>query len=210
MARKKKIHKLVIATTSEGKIEQIKYFFGVRGFEVVSLTDIKKSYLPDPEETGTTYYDNAAEKAVYYSKLLGCAVIADDSGIELDALDGAPGIYTKRYPSMNGSELSPTDYLLKRMEGKEDRSASYHSCIALAVDGKVMFVGTGEVAGKISIAKKRGYGAVIGVERIFIPSRCKKVLAEMHLNDKILRCPRGIAATHVVKFLKEYNGEEVR
>jgi XTP/dITP diphosphohydrolase len=121
--------------------------------------------IPAPEETGATFEANSAEKASYYSGFTESIVLADDSGLEVDALNGAPGVYSARYavphlPDRAAQDEANNTLLLKNMHGKTDRSARFVCAIALAQQGQILHVVRGTVEGQLldSISGANGFG----------------------------------------------------
>ena len=131
--RSDKKMRLVVASGNKNKLREIAEIF--TDFEVVSQKEM--GFDEDVEETGKTFAENALIKARAASKALGMVALADDSGICVDALGGAPGVYSARYCGHHGSDKENRDLLLKNLEGVENRSAYFQSAIALVYpDGK--------------------------------------------------------------------------
>ena len=129
--------KLVIASNNKGKIREYKQILEKHGYEVMSQSEAGLSL--DVEETGTTFAENSALKARAAYKELGCAVLADDSGLCVDALDGAPGIFSARFSGVHGDDAANNRLLLEKLEGHEDRGAHYTCAMVLArPDGSVV------------------------------------------------------------------------
>ena len=122
--------KLVAATNNKGKIKEIKAILGGLGFEVVSQSELGLDL--DVEETGTTFTENALLKARAAAQASGIPAIADDSGLCVDALGGAPGVYSARYAGEGATDAMLIEKLLKNMEGieKEKRGARFVSAVA--------------------------------------------------------------------------------
>ena len=138
--------KLVVASNNKGKLKEIKAILGGI-YEVVPMADL--SYKVDVEETGATFYENALIKAKTVSKALNVDALADDSGICVTALNGAPGVYSARYSGGHGNDKDNNNLLLKNLNGKEDRSAKFVSSIVLYTVNDEIFEGYGETHGTI-------------------------------------------------------------
>lgn len=137
--------KLVVATGNAHKLREIAEIF--TEYEVVSQKQM--GFDEDVEETGTTFAENALIKARAAAKALGCIALADDSGLCVDALGGAPGIYSARYSGEHGDDKKNRDLLLKNMQGIADRKAHFTSAVALVYpDGKEL-VAEGKTYGTI-------------------------------------------------------------
>jgi XTP/dITP diphosphohydrolase len=153
--------RLVVASGNAHKIREIAEIF--TDFEVVSQKAM--GFDEDVEETGTTFYENALIKARAAAKALNCPALADDSGICVEALNGAPGIYSARYAGEHGNDKKNRDLLLKNMQGVTDRTAYFKSAVALVYpDGKEL-VAEGKTYGKI-LTEEVGNGG-FGYDCIF-------------------------------------------
>ena len=165
---KKTKKQLVVATGNAHKHREIAEIF--TDFEVISQKQM--GFLDEVEETGTTFAENALIKARAAANALGCIALADDSGLCVDALGGAPGIYSARYAGEHGSDKANRDLLLKNMENVTDRTAYFISAIALVYpDGKEL-VAEGRTYGKV-LYEEQGEGGV-GYDCIFESDDLKK------------------------------------
>ena len=145
--------KLVVATGNAHKLREIAEIF--TDYEVVSQKQM--GFDEDVEETGATFAENALIKARAASKALGCIALADDSGLCVDALDGAPGVYSARYCGHHGDDKANRDLLLENMKDITDRRAHFTSAIALVYPGGKEIVVEGRTYGKI-LYEERGEG----------------------------------------------------
>ncbi len=160
--------KLVVATGNAHKLREISEIF--TEYEVVSQKQM--GFDEDVEETGVTFAENALIKARAASQALGCIALADDSGLCVDALDGAPGIFSARYCGYHGNDKGNRDLLLKNMEGIENRKAHFTSAVALVYsDGKEIVV-EGHTYGKI-LHEETGEGG-FGYDCLFESDDLKK------------------------------------
>lgn len=172
--------KLIIATRNAHKLEEIREIFDFQGLEVLSSFDFPE--VPDVVEDLDTLEGNAAKKAVEISKATGCWSMADDSGLEVTALHGAPGVYSARYAGEECSYEANNTKLLRELSGKSDRSARFRTVVALsAPDGKFQTV-EGVCPGKI-ITELRGTNG-FGYDPLFVPDGYSKTFAELEAGIK--------------------------
>ena len=140
------MERLVIASGNKGKIKEIKEILGGI-FEVVPMSEL--GFDSDIEETGTTFFENALIKAKTVSLALNENVLADDSGLAVDALNGAPGVYSARYSGEHGNDKSNRDLLLKNLENQTNRKARFISSVVLYKKDGTYLDGYGETLGTI-------------------------------------------------------------
>ena len=140
------MEKLVIASGNKGKIKEIKEILGGI-FEVVPMSEL--GFNSDIEETGTTFFENALIKAKTVSLALNENVLADDSGLAVDILNGAPGVYSARYSGEHGNDKSNRDLLLKNLENQTNRKAKFISSVVLYKKDGTYIDGYGETLGTI-------------------------------------------------------------
>ena len=171
---------LVFASNNAHKLEEIRAILGNK-FDVKSLKDIGCNV--DIPETGTTFRENALQKARYVKEHFGFDCFADDSGLQVEALGGEPGVYSARYAVKNGRQVTAgnkddanMDVLLEKLAGDENRKACFRTCIALIYEGETHFF-DGVVEGHI-ITEKRGDGG-FGYDPLFVPDGYEKTFAEM-------------------------------
>lgn len=140
------MEKLVVATSNVGKLKEIKAILGNK-YEVVSMSEA--GFIGDVEETGETFYDNALLKAESVSKALNVVALADDSGLEVDALDGAPGVYSARYSGEPCDNVRNRAFLLENLKDKQNRSARFACCMVLYKPCGEIVSATGYTDGEI-------------------------------------------------------------
>ena len=140
------MERLVIASGNKGKIKEIKEILGGI-FEVVPMSEL--GFDSDIEETGTTFFENALIKAKTVSLALNENVLADDSGLAVDVLNGAPGVYSARYSGEHGNDKSNRDLLLKNLENQTNRKARFISSVVLYKKDGTYLDGYGETLGTI-------------------------------------------------------------
>ena len=156
---------LLIATTNRGKLREITGLLSDAPFEIVTLVEWPD--LPAPEETGSTFEENAREKALYYGAATGKLTVAEDSGLEIDALGGAPGIMSARFggPDATYPERFALIYEALRARGALDSPARFVCALALTHDGRILFETRGIVEGRIA-PEPKGKGG-FGYDPIF-------------------------------------------
>ena len=165
---------LLLATRNWHKTREFRELLG-NEFGLVDLGNFPELKLPP--ETGKTFEENASLKAVCVSKTLADFVIADDSGLEVDALGGAPGIYSARYAEENAGDAANIDKLLLELRNVADRSARFRCAIAIARRGKLLATIEGAVEGTI-VDPPRGH-AGFGYDPVFQPTGFDKTFAEI-------------------------------
>lgn len=187
--------KLIFATNNKHKIREISDLLDDR-FEVTGLADT--GITEDIPEDADNLADNAMFKARYVHERTGLNVFADDTGLEVDALGGAPGVYSARYA---GTSKDPSDNiikLLKELEGVDDRKARFRTVIALIYDNRE-YLFEGKVEGGI-IKMRRGAGG-FGYDPVFIAEGYDMTFAEMPLSEKNKISHRAMAMRKLIAFL---------
>ncbi len=171
--------KIILATQNEGKLKEFQQLSKGQGFEFIS---IPPGLQEMPEETGKTFKENALIKAKFVSEYFQMPALADDSGLEVDALNGEPGIYSARYSS-SGSDLDNCKKLLSKMRGvsKENRTARFKCCLLGFYEGSSIFA-EGVLEGEIAEELKGDKG--FGYDPIFIVPKYSLHLAEIEKEEK--------------------------
>ena len=188
--------KLVFATNNAHKLEEIRAILGDK-VEILSLNDI--DCHADIPETADTLQGNAALKAQYIYENYGLDCFADDTGLEVEALNGAPGIYSARYADGEGHDSEANmKKLLSEMQDKENRKARFRTVICLLEDGKEHFF-EGIVNG--SIIRERKGGAGFGYDPIFMPDGYSETFAEMGNDEKNKISHRARAVQELCEYL---------
>lgn len=183
--------KIIFATGNEGKMKEVRMILEDLGLPVLSLKDA--GITADVEENGTTFEENAQIKAKAIMEMTGALVLADDSGLEVDALDKEPGIYSARYMGHDTSYHIKNQNIIDRLEGKvgEERSARFVCAIAAAFpDGRVLIT-RGTMEGKIGYEEKGENG--FGYDPIFYLPEYQCYSAELSLEEKNKLSHRGKA-----------------
>lgn len=188
--------KICFATNNKKKIEEVKAALGPE-FTIVSLEEVGcHEELP---ETGDTLDHNAFQKACYVFDHYGVDCFADDTGLEVEALDGAPGVYSGRYAGEPRSDERNLEKLLREMHGITNRKARFRTVIALIQGGKE-YAFEGVADGEI-IKEKTGSGG-FGYDPVFKPTGYDKTFAELSMEEKNQISHRGKAVQALIKFLK--------
>ena len=195
--------KLFCATTNPGKLREFKLIvahYGRGDFEVEPIENTKS--IPPCEETGLTFEDNAAQKACHYGVHAPGMLFADDSGLEVDALDGAPGIYSARFAGEHASDQANNRLLLEKLQSKTNRAARFVCAIALAGHGKLVRTFRGEVGGRI-IDSARGPNG-FGYDPLFFHEPFGCSFGEASAERKLLVSHRAKALAAMLEFLASY------
>ncbi|HCP41854.1 MAG TPA: non-canonical purine NTP pyrophosphatase [Cryomorphaceae bacterium] len=187
--------KLVFATHNAGKLREVKELIGHK-YEVIGLSELDD--IDDIPENELTLQGNALVKARNVWNKYGLACFSDDTGLEIDALNGAPGVFSARYAGFTKDSEQNMAKVLYELEKKEDRSAQFRTAVALIIDGKE-YLFEGIVRGKIAREKtgKQGFG----YDPIFIPEGHKESFAEMGNAKKNSLSHRGRAIRKLIEFL---------
>ena len=188
--------KLVVATNNTHKLEEISAILGEE-MELLSLKDIQCN--ADIPETADTLEGNARQKAQYIYNNYGMDCFADDTGLEVEALNGAPGVFSARYAGDGHDSEANMQKLLQELEGKENRKAQFRTAICLIMEGQE-YLFEGIVKGKI-IEEKRG-GAGFGYDPVFVPEGYDLTFAELGNDIKNTISHRARAVEKLCTFLK--------
>lgn len=188
--------KICFATNNAKKIEEVKAALGP-DFEIVSLQDI--GCFEELPETGDTLDHNAFQKAHFVKDHYGVDCFADDTGLEVVALGGAPGVYSGRFAGEPRSDTRNIELLLEKMEGETNRKARFRTVIALLLEGKE-YTFEGNAEGEI-LNQKIGTGG-FGYDPVFRPLGFEKTFAELSLAEKNEISHRGKAVKALISFLR--------
>jgi XTP/dITP diphosphohydrolase len=189
---------IFLASGNEHKIEELKQVLSPLGIDLKSTLD-----YPDAEEVEEDQPDlqgNALKKARYWFDKTGLPSISDDTGLEVDALDGAPGVYSARYAGDNPTYDDNVNKLLAELEGKSNRAAQFRTVIAF-VNGEDEYFFEGICRGKI-IDEKRGEKG-FGYDPVFVPEGYEKTFAELSSEEKNKISHRGRAVQKFIEFLQK-------
>lgn len=189
------MNKLVFATANQNKVREIQQIMGGE-YDFLSLQDI--GCLEDIPETQPTIKGNALQKARYVYEKYGMNCFSEDTGLEVHALDGAPGVYSARYAGPARNSDDNIQKLLHELANKEDRTARFKTVIALIIDGKE-YTFEGIVNGRIE-KERKGTGG-FGYDPVFLPNEGNQTFAEMPAIDKAKISHRGRATAKLSDFL---------
>ena len=185
---------LTCATTNAGKFRE--FLFAYPNIEMLrGMRDIP----PCPED-GETFQANAAKKAIYYSRHARGVLFADDSGLEVDALNGEPGVRSARFAGEHATDAQNNALLLERLDQQTDRRARFVCVIALACHGELIQTFRGEVEGEI-LHEPRGAGG-FGYDPLFFYPRLNRSMAELNEEDKFAISHRGNAFREMTGYLR--------
>ena len=190
--------KLVFATNNKHKLDEVRKITSHHPVEIVSLTEI--NCFDDIPETADTLEGNALQKAHYIQEKFGLNCFADDTGLEVEALNNAPGVYSARYAGPGHDSEANMKKLLHEMEGKENRKARFRTVIALVWNGKT-YTFDGIVNGTITTTKRGENG--FGYDPIFIPEGYEQTIAELGNDIKNQISHRAKAVEKLDEFLTQ-------
>ena len=193
---------ILLATGNPGKVREMRAALAGAGVSLVGLPDLTGSRPEEPEETGEGFLANAGIKALYYQAATGLPALAEDSGLEVDALDGGPGVRSSRWLGVDTPYSEKNRHLLELLAANPagGRGARYRSAVALAVAGRIVFRSSGTVEGTIAAAP-RGSGG-FGYDPVFLVPEFGRTMAELGLEEKERISHRGRALRPAVRFLR--------
>lgn len=183
-------NQILIATKNEGKLKEFKQIFTAKGIEVLSLKDVDEDV--DVQENGLTFEENARLKADSYAKTIGIPVLADDSGLEIDALNGRPGIFSARYAG-DHNDAANNAKVLTELGGVPDekRTATFHTTVVVRKPDGTELVANGNLRGRILSVPRGDNG--FGYDPLFYVEEKQKTLAQMAREEKNQISHRALA-----------------
>ena len=186
------IDRLLVATRNEGKLRELSRLLGESPAPLLSLADV--GIEEEVEETGSTLEENAVLKATTYARLSGLPTLADDSGLEVDALDGAPGPLSARYAGEGAGDAERIAFLLGKLHNvpEERWTARFRCVIAVSLPGRPVELYTGECRGRL-VREPRGSNG-FGYDPIFLLPEMGRTMAELTAEEKDRVSHRGAAA----------------
>ena len=197
---------IVLATNNQNKVKEFQEMVKDFPIEVKCLKDYGP--LPGVIEDGETFDDNAYKKAFHYARVLGIPALADDSGLVVDALDGAPGVFSARYSGKNATDRENCDKLLSEMKGKKERSAYFQCVLSLATPAGPALTWEGRCDGRITEERQGESG--FGYDPVFFYEDFGKTFAQVSMEEKSRVSHRGRAMQelssefdNVLKWLKQ-------
>ena len=192
--------KIWCATGNPGKLREFQLAARVLNIDIAALHDLKS--IQPPEETGRTFEDNARLKAEYYSRFAPGLLFADDSGLEVDALGGEPGVRSARFAGPNATDAANNDLLLERLKGQTHRNARFVCAIALARAGETIATFRGEVGGVVLDAPRGSNG--FGYDPLFHYPPFGSTFGEIESERKFAVSHRGQALRNMLEYLARH------
>jgi XTP/dITP diphosphohydrolase len=196
---------LLIATGNRGKIAELGELLRPLGCDLMTLSDLPE--IVAPEETGTTFADNAAIKAAYYAQNSGIWSIADDSGLKIDFLNGAPGVYSARFGGDDSSYQEKMDLVLSRLsDARDDQRPARFVCVIKVADpeGNVALTAEGICEGTIAHRPRGNNG--FGYDPIFSPDGFDLSFGELAAEEKRAISHRGKASADLIRKMLDFTG----
>ena len=193
---------MIVATRNKGKVREIREALKGLGLRIYALSDFRD--VPEVEEDGKSFTENALKKARFYSKVFGKLTMADDSGLEVDGLKGMPGIYSARYSGEGASSQKNNEKLVQEMEGisLSKRGARFKCIIAMVSPEGKEAMAEGACKGRIGFREKGKKG--FGYDPLFILPKYGKTMAELSLEEKNKISHRGKALRKIRKIIKTF------
>lgn len=186
---------LILATRNNGKVRELKNLFEDFDIRVKGLDDFPP--VPPVIEDGKTFAENACKKALFTSKALGFPAIADDSGLVVEALDGAPGVYSARFAGEAATDGENNKKLLRKMEDQDNRDAFFETVICVALPSGATLTYSGRCEGKIAFVPLGEKG--FGYDPLFYYPPLDKTFAQMENSEKNSISHRGKAVKSMLK-----------
>jgi len=198
--------RIVIATQNKGKAKDFEALLAPLGYEVLTLLDVAQDM--DVEETGVTFEENAILKAEAVSKELNIPVISDDSGLEIDALNGEPGVYSARYAGGEKSDNANIDKVLEKLASvaENERTARFRCVLAVSAPGQQTQTFSGSCEGRI-LDTRRGENG-FGYDPIFYVPNLEKAMAELLPHEKAAISHRGNALRELKHSMPNWLSEQ--
>ena len=194
------MNQIVLATKNKGKIKEMRQLLAPMNIEVLSLADFAP--VDDAEENGATFAENALIKARHYFAHTGTPCLADDSGLEVDALGARPGVYSARYSGEDATDASNNAKVLREMEGIEAKNRTARFRCAMALVGDNIELTTDGTCEGVLLTEERGSGG-FGYDPLFYVARFDRALAELSSEEKNAISHRGIAVRKMAELIAE-------
>ena len=194
--------RIYVCSSNQGKLSDFSaaaQAYGDGGVALQPLPGIE--HIQPPEEHGSTFEENARAKALYYSSFTSGPVLADDSGLEVDALQGAPGVYSARYAGLGATDPDNNDLLLRNLAGVREREARFICVLALAGEGHILLTAKGSVEGTI-VSAAAGSGG-FGYDPLFFYQPLQRTFGQLSTEEKLTVSHRGCALRHLFQLLRE-------
>ena len=200
--------KLVVGTNNAGKIKELNELLADLPVELCGLNNFEK--VSDVEETGATFADNASLKASAYARQTGFWSLSDDSGLEVEALKGAPGVYSARYAGEGAGDRERIDKLLKELAatGDQARRARFVCVMAVADEkGEIRYLAEGVCEGSIALAPNGTNG--FGYDPVFVPDGFTETFGELSSTVKQKISHRARAIKKIIRFFRDFTAHEL-
>ena len=193
---------MIVATRNRGKIREVRDALKGLNLRICGLSDLPD--VPEIEEDGDSFTENALKKARFYSEYFGKLTLADDSGLEVDSLKGQPGVHSARYAGERASSQENNQKLLREMQGVpiSKRGARFRCVIAVKPPGGRVVIAEGSCEGRIGFKEKGRKG--FGYDPLFILPRDRKTMAELSLEEKNRVSHRDKALRKIRKIIKTF------
>ena len=198
-----KIQSLLIATTNSGKIKELRELTVNLALQIEDLSEF--SSIAEPEETGATFIENAVLKARYYARETGLWALADDSGLEVEALNNAPGVFSARYAGKGATDAQRIEKLLRELNETDDENRRARFVCAMAISdktGAIKFVAEGICDGRIAFEAKGGCG--FGYDPVFVPDGFSETFGELSGDIKQQISHRARATAKIIQYLRGF------
>ena len=193
------MRELLIGTKNAGKIKEFRKLLEYLPLRLRGLDDFPDAF--EPEETGSTFVENAVLKAKSYARQTGGAAFADDSGLEVEALNNAPGVFSARYAGETATDQERIEKLLRELNNLENRTARFVCAMAIADDtGDIKFIAEGVCRGKIAFAASGANG--FGYDPVFIPDGFSETFGELPGEIKQQISHRARASAKIIQYLR--------
>lgn len=194
---------ILVATKNVGKVKELERLFADLPARLRSLNEFPD--VVEAEETGVTFAENAVLKAQAYALQTGVWALADDSGLEVEALAGAPGVFSARYAGENATDEEKIEKLLGELNARQDESRRARFVCAMAISdekGEIKFLTEGICAGRIALTPKGVNG--FGYDPIFIPKGFGQTFGELSSDIKREISHRALASTKIIQYLRDF------
>ena len=192
--------RLLVATRNEGKLRELRALLAIPDLQLETLA--QHPLIGDLEEIGVTFEANARAKAIHAARRAGMLALGEDSGLEVDALGGAPGVYSARYSGAHGDDSANVAKLLQQLAHADNRRARFVCAVAIAEpDGEVTATARGACEGAIALAPRGQAG--FGYDPVFLPDGAPgRTMAELNQDEKAAISHRGQALRRIAPFLR--------
>jgi len=198
------MHKLLLATNNKGKVAEIKALLGTTGLTLLTPADLGLAF--EVPEDGLTYAENASKKAAAFAQASGLIALGDDSGLEVDALDGQPGLHSHRFcPILDATDADRRKYLLEKLQGTpRPWTAHFHATVAVVLPSGEAQITSGRCDGEI-ISEERGSNG-FGYDPIFFIPGIDRTMAQLGMDEKNRLSHRALAIQNAIPILIQIFG----